>query len=83
MVAGAPKRSVGADPPRRSLHEDVAAALAAAVDDPAAEEWARSTGGGAANKHGRPPASKPAVTQLSILDTTRDFEVARNQDSSR
>lgn len=70
-VAAPPPRPIGADPTRRSLHV-VAAARAAAVDDAAAEERARSTGGRAANKRGRRPASKPAVTQLSILDTARD-----------
>lgn len=71
-VAAPPLRPVGANPARPSLHDDVAAALAAAVDDAAAEERAGSTGGRAANKRGRRPASKPAATQLSILDTARD-----------
>lgn len=68
MVAAAPPRPV---------------ALVAAVDDVAAEERPRSTGGGAANKRGRRPASKPAVTQLSILDATRDCERVPNQEPSR
>ncbi|HEV2810917.1 MAG TPA: hypothetical protein VGV93_11050 [Acidimicrobiales bacterium] len=59
---------------RRSLHHDVAAALAAAVDDLPSEERARSSRRRSSARSQRRPASQPATTQLSILDATVDAE---------
>ncbi len=65
---------------RRSLHDDVARALAAAVDEHASEESARSTRTRASSRPRRRPASRSGATQLSILDATVDSERDRNPD---
>ncbi len=63
---------------RRPLHDDVARALAAAVDDLASEERARSSGRRSSARSQRRPASQSATTQLSILDATIGSELESN-----
>lgn len=65
-----PSGSAGADMSPRPLHGDVVAATAGAVDDLAVEKRVRSATG--QPKRGRRPSSKPAVAQLSILDSALD-----------
>ncbi len=62
----------------RSLHHDVAEALAAVVDDLAAEERARSSRRRSSARSQWRPASQSATTQLSILDGTLASERDRN-----
>jgi hypothetical protein len=62
---------VGSD--RRSRHDDVAAATAAAVDDLRTEDRARS-----AARRGRRPVSQPGVVQLSFLEATEATEATRH-----
>ena len=83
MVSAAPPGAVGADPDRSSLHDDVVAALADAIDDLRAEERACSTATPAAAKRRRRSLTKPVVAQLSILDTADDSELAKNHQGSR
>jgi hypothetical protein len=66
---------------RRSLHDDVARALAAAVDNLASEERPRSSQRRSSARSQRRPASQSATTQLSILDATIGSE--RNTNSDR
>ncbi len=65
---------------RHSLHDEVARALAAAVDDLASEERARSTRRWPSARSQRRPASQAGTTQLSILDATVDSERDPNSD---
>ncbi len=65
---------------QRSVHDDVTRALAAAVDDLASEERARSSRRRSSARSQRRPASQPAATQLSILDATVDSERDPNSD---
>ena len=75
--AGGEARDVGGSAPR-SVHDDVARALAAAVDDLASEESARSTRTRASSRSRRRPASRSGATQLSILDATVDSQLDPN-----
>ena len=79
QVAGGEARDVGGSA-RRSLHDDATRALAAAVDDLASEESARSSRRRSSARSQRRPARKSAAVQLSILDATVGSERDPNQD---
>lgn len=73
-VAAGASGSHGGEAPRRSVHEDATAAVAAVADDLSSEERLRSTADATTPRRRPLSLVEAAVAQLSIFDATDDSD---------